>query len=227
MRLETTDSGFVEIIEKANIEKILCRYNDSCTVFFYDKPPKELHTECSVYNAQYGMPVSDDGSKLFVGSWEKGLHAYSTESGELLWKFRPGRIRDIFVYPEFLIVSRAYTSILKLDIETGHLLGDIKSGTLERIFFLDPSYIFADTVSGKHAVIDVEKMTVVKKYSSKDVNPKDCLSLTITSVALQNSTVTIQGLEQYPKKRFDPHAGAVGKPFSRVVDRDFKIMDTK
>lgn len=222
MRLEYIDAGFVEIIDNANIEKIICKYNGACTICFYNKPPKELHVECSPYNAQYGMPISEDGSKLFVGSWEKGLYAYSIDSGEVLWKFKPGKIRDIFVYSKFLIVSRAYTSIVKIDIETGGVLGNINSGTLEHIFSLDAAYVFADTLSGKHAVINVEEMVVVKKYRSRDVNPHDCLSLMITNVILQNNIVTICGTEEYPRRRFDSNALLSGKNFSRIIDPDFE-----
>lgn len=222
MRLEDIDFGFVEIIEKANVEKIICRYNGTCTVCFYDKPPKELHIECSSYNRQYGIPISNDGTKLFVGNWEKGLFAYSIDSGEILWKFKPGKIRDIFVYSNFLIVSRAYAAIVKIDIETGAMLGSIKSGTLEHVFYLDSTCVFADTVSGKHAIIDVQEMVVIKKYDSKIVNPYDCLSFTITDAGLQNNILTICGIEEYPQRNFNPKIVLGGKAFSRIIDHNLK-----
>ncbi|MBE6616789.1 MAG: hypothetical protein E7627_02415 [Ruminococcaceae bacterium] len=221
MRIEKVDIGFVEIIENAIIEKIVCRYDGTCTVHFYDKSPQELNVGCSSFHSQYGIPVSDDGTRLFVGSWEKGLCAYDILSGEVLWRFKPGKIRNIFVYSKFLIVSRANTSVIKIDIDTGELLDSIKSGTLEHIFDLGFPYIFADTMLGKHCIIDVEKMVVVKKYSSKIVNPFDCLSLMIRNVTLQDNVIIVSGVEQYPNKLYDAEMRENGKTFSRIIDNNF------
>ncbi len=220
MRIEETDFGFTEIIENAFVEKIVCGYDGVCTVHFYDKPAEKLKVECSVYNHQYGMPVSEDGTMLFVGSWEKGLCAYDIVSGKPRWKFRPARIRNIFLYPKFLIVARANTSVVKIDIATGELLAIIKSGTLEHIFDLGFPYIFAATISGKYCVIDIEKMTVAKTYTSKIINPCECLSLRVTNAVLQQNAVTISGIEQYPQKLFDKNVRS-GTSFSRVIDTNF------
>ena len=161
MRIENINYGFLEVIEKSGIEKIICKYDGICTVYFYDRPPRQINIGCSSFNAQYGIPISEDGEKLFVGSWELGLCAYDILSGTLLWKYKPGKIRNILVYSNFLIVSRAHSSVVKLDIETGKQLSEIRSGSLERIFKLDASFIFADTMSGKHSIIDVEKMAEI------------------------------------------------------------------
>ena len=221
MKIENTTSGFVETIEKAGIERIECNYNGICTVHFYDRQPRALSVGCSFFNSQYGIPVSQDGTRLFVGSWEAGLCAYDIFSGTLIWRHKPGKIRNILVYPSFLIVSRAYTSIVKIDIQTGKVLAEIRSGTLEHIFDLGAPYIFADTISGKHCIIDTEKMIVVKKYASKVVNPSDCLSLIVRNAVLQDNVITISGLEKYPQKNLDAKILIGGTPFSRVIDPNF------
>lgn len=226
MKIANTKMGFVEIIEKAGLERIECNYDGVCTVYFYERPPKELNIGCSFYNSQYGIPVSEDGKRLFVGSWETGLCAYDILSGVLLWRFKPGKIRHIFVYSDFLIVSRAYTSVVKIDIETGKMLAEVRSGTLERIFNLGAPYIFVDGLSGKHGVIDVEKMTVVRKYASKIVNPSECLSLMIREVVLQDNAITILGMEEYPQKNYDAKMLTGGKPFSRIIDPSFILGDS-
>jgi hypothetical protein len=63
MRVETIKCGFITIIENGIVEKVVCKYDDVCTVHFYKKPPKELNLGCDSYNSQYGTPVSEDGSK--------------------------------------------------------------------------------------------------------------------------------------------------------------------
>lgn len=226
MKKENTKTGFVQKIEKAGLERIECNYKGTCTVYFYDKSPLELNVGCSFYNSQYGIPVSNDGKKLFVGSWETGLCAYDILSGALLWRFKPGKIRNIFVYTDYLVVLSAYTSVVKIDIETGKMLAEVRSSTLERIFDIGAPYIFADRLSGKYGVIDVEKMTVVKKYASKTVNPSECLSLMIGEVVLQDNAITILGMEEYPQKNFDSKILTGGKPFSRIIDPSFILGDS-
>ncbi|MDW7658152.1 MAG: hypothetical protein SCM11_13370 [Bacillota bacterium] len=225
MSIEKVKHGFVETVENGIVEKLLCEYgednNSSCTIYFCDQTQKHLNIKCSVYNSQYGIPVTNDGSMLFVGSWEDGLFAYDITSGRVLWRFRPGKIRNIFVHQDYLIAARAYTSVIKVDINSGKLLAEIKSGTLEHIFNLGFQYLFADTMSGKHCIIDVDKMLIVKKYDSKIVNPLSCLSLMIYDAVLQNNEIVISGFEEYPQKTFNSKIFAKGDYFSRVIDSEF------
>lgn len=221
MRLESIEFGFVETIENDVVEKIVCKYTGTCTVYFYDKPPLELNVGCSSYNYQYGIPISEDGTRMFVGSWEKGLCAYDIVSGDLLWKFKARKIRNILVYSKFLIVSRANTAVVKIDIDTGEVLASIKSGTIEHVFGLDSSHIFADTISGKYCAIDVGNMVVAKKYASRVINPFECLSLIVTNVVLQQNIVTIFGIEQHPRKTLNSKMVIGGTSFSRIIDTNF------
>jgi len=226
MNIKETKQGFVETIENGIVEKLVCEYSESgdskCTVYFCNQMRRTLNVKCSVFNRQYGIPITEDGSMLFVGSWEDGLFAYSIISGKVLWQFRPGKIRNIFVYQDHIIAARAYSSVVKIDINTGKLLAEIKSGTLEHIFNLGFHYVFAVTMSGKHCIIDIEKMLIVKKYDTKIINPLCCLSLMIQDVVLQNNKLTISGIEEYPQKTYNPKIFAKGEYFSRIIDNEFK-----
>ena len=200
-------------------------YDGKCTVYFRDKTTKELDVGCDSYNSQYGIPLSEDGSKLFVGSWakdfggnKKGLHAYDINSGALLWRVNEGKIRHIFVYTNYLIALKAYACIFKIDIDSGAILGQIKSGTIENIFNLGFPYVLADTMSGKLSVIDVEKMLIVRKYSTKTVNPFECLSCVIREAVLNDNKLTIYGFEEYPNKNYDISGS---NEFCRIIDTDF------
>ena len=120
-----------------------------------------------------------------------------------------------------MIALRANTEIIKVDIETGKPLGYIKSGSLESIFYLDDTHIFADKVVGRCCVIDVKEMCIQKKYSPKAINPAACLSCVITSAVLKNNTVTISGMEQYPKKALADLPATATIPFVRVIEHNF------
>jgi len=75
MRIERIDGGFVQYYESNVIEKIA--FLDTCTIYFHNKPPKELsNVDFGIaYNSQYGIPVSEDGSKYssVVGNGKKDL----------------------------------------------------------------------------------------------------------------------------------------------------------
>jgi len=232
MRRESIKGGIVEYYDNELVEKVVCTVDGICKVYYHDKPHRELNVGCSSYNCQYGIPVSNDGTKLFVGAWEKGLggfkkglQAYDIESGSLLWRLNEGKIRHIFVYQNYLIVLKAYEAIFKLDVETGEVLDKIKSGTISFIYNLEYPYIFVETLSGKYVVIDTEKMLVVKKYSNKVVNPSDCVSLIILDAVLADNKLTISGFEQYPNNIYIPSKSiTVGEKYKRVIDSDFSTF---
>ena len=168
-------------------------YVGTCTIHYHHKPPKEFnHISFDGYNSQYGMPVSTDGSKLFIGSWEKtlngvkrGLRAYDIESGALLWRLNEGKIRNIFVYSDYLIAIQADVSVFKIDINSGEVLEKIKSGTIEQQFEVVGSpYIFVDSIGGKLSIVDPETMLVIKKYHRQ-------LPGFIKSVHLQDNILTV------------------------------------
>lgn len=226
MRIDYFNGGFVEILENNVIEKVVCYYNGISKIYFYDRPPKELVLGCSSYNSQYGIPVSRDGRKLFIGSWEKnlgglgkGLYAYDIMSGSKLWELSEGKIRDIFVYIDYLIVLKANASVYKLDINNGKVLTEIKSGSIEKLFDLSGSYILVNSIKDKLSVVDTENMSVIRNYGQKVVNPEDCLSLLIQNAVLQGTTLTVSGIENYPNKNYNV---SPPRSFIRIIDENFE-----
>jgi WD40 repeat protein len=218
VRIEYTEYGFITKIENSYVDKVLCKYDESCTVYFYDRPSKELKVRCSSYNSQFGLPVSEDGRLLFVSSWEEGLFTYDIMSGAILWHLKDKKITSIVVYPSYIITQKFGASIIKLDINNGKILGEIKSGTIEMQFPLSGSYILVNSIKGKLSVVDTDKMLVAKNYSTKIVNPLDCLSLLIQDAQIQNEALMISGIEDYPNKRCESSSP---KPFVRAIDSNF------
>ena len=62
----------------------------------------------------------------------------------MLWKLKQGKIRNIFVHSDYLVVAKAYTAVLKIAIDSGEILGQIKHGGLVHIYDLGSPYILAD-----------------------------------------------------------------------------------
>jgi len=259
MKIEYVERGFVQYFDNDVIEKIAylgdyikvgtirgrdmddkivevdnVKFFGTCTVYFHNKPPKELHNVNfeAGYNSQYGIPVSADGSKLFVGHWRKsrgkvknGLQAYDVESDSLLWWLNEGKIREIFVYSNYLVALQANGAIFKVDIDSGDVLGQIKSGTIESQFELDSPYILVDSIRDQLSVVDTEKMEVVKTYGSiyksKTINPSNCYSIVIREVVLQDDVLTISGFEGCPD---GDYSSLENTDFTRVIDTSFSSM---
>jgi len=224
LRISGAGIGFAQHFDNDVIEKIVCNTSSGvCTVHFHNRPPKDLDIGCSGYNHQYGIPISKDGSKLFVGSWDrsvdgvkKGLVAYDIETGSVLWRFHQGRIRNVFVYDDYVVASKSYEAIYKFNIENGEMLEKVKGTTVDHIFDTGTKYVLTETLS----IIDTEKMISVKKYSSKIANPLNSGFFYIEGAALQSNKLTISGWEQPPQWTYDSDSPR-GVPFERVIDTDF------
>jgi len=206
-------------------------FHGTCTIHFRDKPPKKFDTSIIkfdiVYNVSYGNPISNDGNKLFIASsynktcgLKQGLHAYDIETGSLLWRVNKAKMRNIFVYDNYLVFLNGYDSVYKVDITSGEIVGGIKNSAADWIFDLGTPYILLVAPVGRLSIIDTETMTVVKKYGAKIVNPLKCLSALIAHVTLEGETLTISGYERSPDSDINPNNG-FGWPFERIIDTDF------
>ena len=214
-------NGFTSVIDNGVVDRITCHYGASCVAYFFDRPPQKLNLHLSPYNAQYGTPVSDDGQMLFISSWEEGIVAYSILSNSVCWTLKCKRITSIVVGSSYLVALKKGEMIIKIDINTGRILSEIKSSTIERLFELNNDLILVAAVRGKLSVIDTGTMRIVKQYSKKVVNPANCLSLTIQKATLQNGTLTVYGFEEYPNGDYT----ACGcKDFLRIIDTDLSDL---
>ena len=218
MRIERVEGGFITLIENGIVDRVVCEYGKKCTVIFCNRPPKELKIiECSSYQSQFGTPVSYDGSKLFVSSWEKGLYAYDISSGELLWRLKGARMTEVTVYPSYLIVLQSDKAIHKIDFATGQLLATIKTGTVLQHFVLMDSLVLVDSIRGKLSVLDTESMEVVKQYSKKVFNPGGYYSTLIHGAKVCDNQLILCGKE-------GNHIGFYGpETFQRVIDEHFIV----
>ena len=264
MNIEYIEGGFVQYFDNRVIEKIVCtgktvkigtetikvaygktlevdniEFHGTCVVYFHSKQPKELKVDLNaVQHSGCGIPVSEDGSKMFVVPWENvidgkrvGLWAYDIDTGTLLWSFPKGNVGSISVYDDYIVILGGglapRMSIFKLDINTGEVLGELKSGTLETLFELSGSYLLANSFRGKLSVVDVESMSVVKNYGSifksRVINPSNCLGIVITEATVQDNTLVISGFESSPNGVYDNN-DFEGKPFTRVIDDNFELV---
>lgn len=217
MKIMKTANGFEQLFEQHSVvEKLQCDYKDgTCTIKFRNNTVKKIFANCTVFNEQYGIPISEDGSKIYINSWEKGLTAYDTKDGRILWKTNIKSLSKVFVFQEFIIALKSGSCIIKINDENGSVIDQIKGSSIEDIYNLQ--YYFFLIISWKKnlCVVDTSTMSVIKNYSLSIANPNKCLSFVIQTAKLKKGYLVIEGFEEFPNMNFS-NKGV--KFFSRVID---------
>ncbi len=191
-----------------------------CTVSFRDGSTASFVREWENYHVyRYGLCFSGDGKILFTGDWRKGLFAIDAHSGETVWHYRPARIREIIVFPGYLIALRHGCSLVKLDLHTGELLGEISGRSLKGCWRLDGRHVLLDSKGGRLCAVDTENLKTVKTYrisgAGSAINPRDCLSLVIRKAWLEAGKLLLSGFEEYPNRDY---AASGAADFVRTLD---------
>ena len=218
MKIELVENGFIEFPKNDHIQKVVCKYDGTCTVYNAAGFSQNMSVECSVYNRRIGFPISNDGRMLFTSSWENGLVAYDIATNAVVWRLKSSKIKKLAVYATYIIAEKYGKSIIKLDIQTGKVLSEIKSGTISRLWEVHAPYVLVERIKGKLAVVNTEDMTVKKTYKDTVVNPNQCLSLLIQGCQFQDGVLSIYGIESYPNR---DSSIDIETHFDRVIDRDF------
>ena len=201
--------------DSPHVDRVLLEYDTGwleydtgrCTVFFRDGSTSSFAWKWEYYHVFiYGLCFSEDGKILYTGDWYKGLYAIDSRSGETLWRYRPAKIRGIYVFPGYLLALRRLSSLVKLDLHTGELLGEFTGRSLEHCWLLDERHVLLDSKNGRLCAVDTETLKTVKTYrisgAGSAINPRDCLSLVIRKAWLEKGKLLISGFEEYPGRDY-------------------------
>ena len=121
----------------------------------------------------------------------------------------------MFLYSTYLVVNKSNSALLKIDINNGELLEQIKSGTIQHSFALNNAFVLVDSIKGKLCVIDTRTMEITMQYSKRVTNPSNCLSFLIQGANWRNGVLSIWGVEEYPEYNNELKGK---RTFNRVVD---------
>lgn len=73
--------------------------------------------------------------------------------------------------------------------KSGKILEEIKCPGIEHLINFDDTNCLEWLISGKVCLVNCITMKIVKKYSSKIVNPHNCLSILIQNAAIVNNQI--------------------------------------
>jgi hypothetical protein len=204
------------------VEKVENAPTGQINVYFRDGSSKSVLPELkSIAQGPYGLTVSLDGKTLFVASWYTGVDAYDIDTGRRRWHYRITRTIQLIAYAGYIIVVKDLKALLKIDIESGSLLGTF-GGYIESIWPLPRPYIVVNSLRGKISIFDTEKMCIAKSYPKSLTNPNDCLTHVLREAKYRGHILTIEGFERFAHRvvsRIDEE----NKYFTRIIDRDLKL----
>lgn len=155
------------------------------------------------YNAQYGTPISTDGKAVFIGTWEYGLFCYSLETGELLWKQKPGGVRRIIVCDDLLFIEMKGRGIYTRQAAAGELVNVIKMPAVNMVIPLRSQEVFVGTYKGKYSIHRLPSFEVIHQIEPGALNINNSLSFLLAHVYYEGDTLMITGIEQHKNGTYD------------------------
>ena len=136
----------------------------------YMKDGRTYSFECwisTIYCGQFGINVSEDGTRIYVISDKKGLWCYSYD-GKIIWKTRYTSVGDVIVNSNGTITCITSTKIIQLD-DKGKLINSMKIlpyhavKASENILYISLSEL-------KKALLDCETFDIIWEYSISNMN---------------------------------------------------------
>lgn len=202
MLIGRNTEGFVQKYDHPSIQEARFYRDDrTCRILFRDGSEKELSFQFdSVYLSQFGAPLSNNGKTIFISDWDKGLMAYDTDTGRLLWHYKSSRIADTMVFSAYVIAAKRYNGLLMLDAQTGEVRRQVKSSTIEKLFRLTDKLLLVDSLRGKVSVVDATTLETVRAFTKRETNPADCLSMIINDAKIQDGSIVLYGFEGCSRK---------------------------
>jgi hypothetical protein len=124
----------------------------------------------AAYCGQFGINVSDDGSRIYVISDEKGLWCYSYD-GKILWKTKYTSVGDVIVNSNGTITCITSTKIIQLD-ENGKTINSRKILPYHACKASE-NIIYIAISCSKVALVDSETMDIIWEASIRKMNLDD------------------------------------------------------
>ena len=140
------------------------------TVHYSDGTKAEWKTKViGGFITQFGVAISDDGTKIFAQTWENGLYCLDARTGERIWrtKSRAG-ITNIYVSHDTICAHKHEKALQLLDIHTGEVLKEKKPATAWGFHSVDHTRILCKVTARKWEVIDSTTLETLDTFPVTD-----------------------------------------------------------
>lgn len=121
------------------------------------------------YNLGFGIAVSNDGTKIFVQTWECGMFCLDAKTGNSIWRTKSKRgITSIFVGDNTITAQLHDYAMQLIDINTGEVIKEKRPSTAWGFITLDNRYILCNVTARKWEIIDAETMETKETFTNKE-----------------------------------------------------------
>lgn len=127
---------------------------------------------CSVYNDQYGITVSYDGSRFFTSRWEGGVYCFDSGDFTEVWKSNIGRVRQIFTLKDCgrIFCERDGFGLVSLDMSSG-MGTENMTGTSSRFYRLDEETFITGEKRGYYYICRFDSLSEICRIKRTDILP--------------------------------------------------------
>jgi len=135
------------------------------------KVRKELRPLCDVYNSQYGIAVSYDGTRFFTSKWEGGVMCFDMNSFEDIWKISMGSVRNIFTVKDSsrIYLVNAKRGLIAADAENGTELDRLSGSDASNFFRLDEETFLAGEKYGCYCIYRFDGFEQLRRIKKSEI----------------------------------------------------------
>lgn len=200
MSIQRTDLGFTvdyrsNIISRADVNP----YAGTILFYFFDGDTATVDVSVYVgmskaYNSQFGITLTDDGTRFFVQSWETGLFCFETETGNLLWHNKQKKAYHLATVGTTLLCHYKGKCISIINVETGLPIRSYPLALGATFKPLCRDYYLVGPKRGYYEILD-SNLERRAKIAKEKLNPYAMDNFIIQNASLTEGGITIEGVE--------------------------------
>lgn len=223
MRIVITSDGFVTQYDIGSISaSIVCFSNNTIRFIFKNVAPVKFMLPKKIslefYQAQFGITVTEDGSKFFIQTWEKGLYCFSVRTGEILWHIKENCIEELATFDKHLICSSRKKGLLKIRIEDGSIQEHFSAPSQESVFIpLENGTFFFGPVKNQYVILTGNFM-ILSYLSRNDVNPNNFRFFFINDANSLEDSILLSGIEYSDEREYFACDDVEKFKFYRIIE---------
>ena len=212
------EKGLINYYSNGPIESLKVEYGKFDNTLKKDRPSKIIITfkDGSVYCwetiyidyynvGQYGIAVSNDGTKVFAQTWENGMFCFDLKTGDKIWKTKSRRgITNVFVGDNTITVILHNYSMQVLDIDTGEVLIEKRPCTAHGFKTLNNKYIVCQVTARRWELIEAETLETKETFKHKEFT-NNHTDYVVNHVSLcENGDICVKGFKNVFDDSFKP-----------------------
>lgn len=200
MSVQGTLSGFTVMYSYNDISKVDVNCNIDSFVFSFADGRivtvnvSEFVEMSKAYNQQFGITLTDDGTRFFVQSWESGLFCFDIATGNLIWHNKQRKAYNLATKGNVALCRYYGKCISIIDIESGQIIQSYPLAIGTTFKPLSQDYYLVGPKRGYYHILD-SKLERQARVSVAKLNPNALDTFIIHQASLTDNGIVVEGVE--------------------------------